>query len=191
MAHRRSKRVLLVACIAGSASCAHGQVSAIAENPAIDMPAYLAASHDAAILRETHRLTEDDFIRLSRAPGVIILDARSREKFSELHVAGAINIPFSDIAVGTLRDAIPDKSTVVLIYCNNNFVNAPSAFPSKLPAASLNLATYVALYTYGYRNVYELGPIIDIAEARLDFDPPADAGPRARDAARAGSIRAP
>ena len=47
---------------------------------------------------------------------------------------------------------------------------APEPFPSKLPSASLNISTYIALYDYGYRNVYELGPLIDIGASRLEFE---------------------
>ena len=36
--------------------------------------------------------------------------------------------------------------------------------------ASLNLSTYIALYTYGYDNVYELGPLVDIHASKLAFD---------------------
>jgi hypothetical protein len=39
-----------------------------------------------------------------------------------------------------------------------------------LPPASLNLSTYVALYTYGYRNIYELAPLIDIKASKLKFE---------------------
>jgi hypothetical protein len=40
-----------------------------------------------------------------------------------------------------------------------------------LPAASLNLSTFIALYTYGYRNVWELaGPPIDPARSLLTFE---------------------
>ena len=74
----------------------------------------------------------------------------------------------------SLRALIPDKSTRILIYCNNNFRNAQGPFPSKLPVASLNLSTYTALYAYGYRNVYELGPLIDIRTTRLPFEPAAN-----------------
>jgi hypothetical protein len=58
----------------------------------------------------------------------------------------------------------------VLIYCNNNFRNAEGPFPSKLPNASLNLSTYIALYSYRYRNIYELGPLIDIKASRLELE---------------------
>ena len=39
----------------------------------------------------------------------------------------------------------------------------------KAVASALNLSTYVALHTYGYRNVYELGPVIDVASAKVAF----------------------
>ena len=107
---------------------------------------------------------------MSREPRTIVLDARSRERFDELHIKGAINLSFPDIAVDSLHAAIPDKATRILIYCNNNFLGALSAFPTKLPAASLNLSTYVALYSYGYRNVYELAPLVDIKASKLHFE---------------------
>ncbi|MGH8690297.1 MAG: hypothetical protein ACREUS_04630 [Burkholderiales bacterium] len=87
-------------------------------NPAIDMEGYLRVSREAAAHRETRRVSEEEFIRMSREPGTVILDARSREKIAR---------------------------------------------------ASLNLSTYIALYSYGYRNVYELGPLIDIKASKLEF----------------------
>jgi Rhodanese-like domain len=139
------------------------------ENPAIDMEGYLAVSMAAAKHRQTRRLSEAEFIRMSREPGTIVLDARSRQKFDELHIKGALNLSFPDIAVASLESAIPDRSTRVLIYCNNNFRDAEGPFPSKLPSASLNLSTYIALYNYGYRNVYELAPLLDIETSTLEF----------------------
>jgi rhodanese-like protein len=138
-------------------------------NPAIDMPGYLAMAKEAAVSRESHRVSEEEFIRMSGEPDTIVLDARSRAKFDELHIRGAVNLSFPDITVDSLKQTIPDRNTRILIYCNNNFTNAPGPFPSKLPSASLNLSTYIALYTYGYRNVYELAPLIDIRTSRLDF----------------------
>jgi hypothetical protein len=138
-------------------------------NPAIDMEGYLSVSLKAAKHRETRRLAEEDFIRIGRESGTVILDARSREKYDELHIRGAINLSFPDIAVDSLRRTIPDKNTRILIYCNNNFLGAEGPFPKKLPTASLNLSTYIALYNYGYRNVHELGPLIDMKTSKLDF----------------------
>lgn len=140
-------------------------------NPAIDMEGYLQVSRAAAKHRQTRRISEDDFIRMSREPGTIILDARSREKYDLLHIKGAIHLSFPDITVDSLKQTLPDKSARILIYCNNNFVNAEEPFPTKLPSASLNLTTYIALYNYGYRNIYELAPQIDPKQSKLPFEP--------------------
>lgn len=136
-------------------------------NPAIDMPGYLQVAREAAAHRATRRVSEEEFIRMSREPGTIVLDARSREKYDELHVKGALNLPFPDLAIESLQAAIPDKATRILIYCNNNFAGDESAFPRKLASASLNLSTYAALYDYGYRNVYELAPLLDVRTAKV------------------------
>jgi phage shock protein E len=138
-------------------------------NPAIDMDGYLRVSREAAEHRETRRVSEAEFIRMSREPGTVILDARSRERFDELHVKGALNLSFPDIAIDSLAVALPDKNTRILIYCNNNFANAEGPFPVKTARASLNLSTYIALYSYGYRNVYELAPLIDLKASKLPF----------------------
>jgi PDZ domain-containing secreted protein len=139
-------------------------------NPSIDMNGYLSVSVEAARHREARRISEEEFIRMSREPGTIILDARSRELYQVLHVKGAINLSFPDIAVDSLKSTIPDKNTRILIYCNNNFLGAPFPFPTKIPTASLNLSTFIALYNYGYKNVYELGPRIPIESAKLEFE---------------------
>ena len=141
----------------------HPQIS----NPAIDMEGFLATSLAAAQHRATRRLTEDAFLRMAAEPATVVLDARSKEMYDLLHVKGAINLSFPDITVESLERLIPDKSTRVLIYCNNNFTGANEAFPSKLPRASLTLSTYVSLYTYGYRNVFELGPLLDARATQL------------------------
>ena len=120
-------------------------------------------------LRSGHRVSEQQFIRMARVSGTVILDARSAEKFSLLHVKGAKNLSLPDITADELAKVIPSKDTRVLIYCNNNFLNQPQAFPSKLPSASLNIHTINVLFAYGYTNVYELGPLIDINKARLEF----------------------
>ena len=93
------------------------------------------------------------------------------KKFDELHIRGAINLTFPDITIDSLREVIPDRNTCILIYCNNNFTNAPGPFPSKRSNASLNLSTFIALYSYGYRNIYELGPLIDIRTSEAAVRP--------------------
>ena len=138
-------------------------------NPAIDMKGFLKLTREAAKHRESRRLTEDQFIAMAKESGVVILDARSKQKFDELHIAGAVNLSFPDITVDSLATLFPDKNQKILIYCNNNFVNEEQAFPRKIATASLNLSTYISLYTYGYRNVYELGPLLDVKTTKLEL----------------------
>lgn len=139
-------------------------------NPAIDMPGYLRISEEAASVRRACRVSEEEFQRIAKQPGAVILDARSSEKYRELHVRGAVNLSFPDFTAANLQRVIPSFDTPVLIYCNNNFTGAEGPFPGKMATASLNLSTYIALYTYGYRNVYELGPLVDVRESKLEFE---------------------
>lgn len=136
-------------------------------NDAIDMEGFLSVANQAAVHRAPRRVTEDEFLEMSRQPGVVILDARSREMFDLLHVEGAINLPFPDIDIESLATILPEKNTPILIYCNNNFENEERAMRRKMAPASLNLSTYVSLYTYGYRNIYELGPRKDARDSKL------------------------
>ena len=166
MKYRLFLLTLTILCLLPTANA---QNKAGIKNPAIDMEGYLKVSGEAAKHRAERRLSEKDFIRMSREPGTVILDARSKQKFDELHIKGAMNLSFPDIAVESLKQAFPDKNARILIYCNNNFQGEESAFPTKMPTASLNLSTYIALYTYGYLNVYELGPLIDVRNSKLEL----------------------
>src|ERR1700694_3994493 len=141
-------------CVVAAMPCALAAETSPADNPAIDIHGYLRIANEASTHRESHRLSEAEFIRMSKEPGTIVLDARSSQKYDEMHVKGAINLSFPDIAIESLERTLPDKNTRILIHCNNNFQNAPGPFPSKLPSASLNIATYIALHDDGYRNVY-------------------------------------
>ncbi len=107
---------------------------------------------------------------MASQPETVVFDARSDAKFAMLHVKGAKHLSLPDITAAELARIIPDKATRILIYCNNNFENEPKSLPSKMPAASLNLYTFNTLYSYGYENVYELGPLIDIKWSLLTFE---------------------
>lgn len=165
-------------------------------NPIIDYPAFEWSVGAAGRLRETRRLTEEEFLRKAAEPGTVILDARSREKFEGLHIKGAVNLSLSDITAEELARIIPSKDTCVLIYCNNNFEDLSADSPTKakgvdygekgfvvfrkggdssrlLPrkaeSAALNLYTFNMLFAYGYTNVYELGPLIELQKSKLPF----------------------
>ncbi len=119
--------------------------------------------------RETHRLTESDFLAQMTAPGVVVLDARSAAMYQLHHIDGAVNLPFTDFTADSLAKVLPAKDTKILIYCNNNFLGDRVALMSKAPSASLNLSTYTSLKSYGYTSIYELGPLLDVKTTKIPF----------------------
>ena len=144
---------------------------------------------------ETHRAERlidfDTFLKMSKEPGVIILDSRSDFRFERLHIAGARHLSFPDFTQDALSKVIPSFDTTILIYCNNNFEGNQTDFPSKIAAPmsapqdgvgrqidaqakplmmALNIPTYVNLYGYGYRNVYELHELVDVKDPRVTFE---------------------
>lgn len=138
-----------------------------AANPLIDYAAFERIVVDAGPQRESRRLDEADFLAAMREPGVVLLDARSADRYAQLHVEGAVNLPFTDFTAESLAAILPRPDTRVLIYCNNNFTGSPRAFATKAPAASLNLSTWAALRAYGYGNVWELGPLVSVDDTQL------------------------
>jgi hypothetical protein len=139
------------------------------KNPLIDYEAYRTIAREVAPVREQRRLTEAQFAAMAAEKGTIVLDARSPDKFALLHLAGAVNLPFTDFTAEALAKVIPAKDTRVLIYCNNNFRGAPVEFAEKWDKASLNISTYVTLTAYGYTKIYELGPLLDVKTTKLVF----------------------
>ena len=139
-------------------------------NELIDYPKYLRIAREVQPIRAKRRLTEEQFAAMAAEPGTVVLDARSADKFRMRHIKGAVSLPFTDFTERSLAKALPEKTVRVLIYCNNNFRGAPVSLESKAVPASLNISTYIALATYGYTNVYELGPLLDVKTTKLPFD---------------------
>lgn len=136
-------------------------------NRLIDYPKFLQVANEVSQYREQRRVTEEEFLKMAAEPETLILDARSPDKYALVHVAGAENLSLTDFTAEELAKRIPDPTTRILIYCNNNFENEPIAFASKMAPTSLNLYTFNSLYHYGYRNVYELGPLVNIQKTKL------------------------
>ncbi len=161
---------------------------------------------------ETHRASRlidlNTFLKMSKEKGVIIFDSRSDFRFDRIHLKGAKHLAFTDFTQDNLRKVIPTFETTILIYCNNNFdgnqtdfaskVALPRPKPDKAVATqfasqakplmmALNTPTYVNLYGYGYRNVYELHELVNVNDRRIAFEgtivgpkPPAVAPPVAK-----------
>jgi rhodanese-related sulfurtransferase len=144
---------------------------------------------------EAHRASRlidlNTFLKMSKEPGVIIFDSRSDFRFDRIHVKGAKHLAFTDFTQANLAKVIPSFETTILIYCNNNFDGNQKDFASKvaLPRPkpdqavasqiaaqakplmmALNIPTYINLYGYGYRNVYELHELVKVTDRRITFE---------------------
>lgn len=132
--------------------------------------------------REKRLVSLDAFLKLSSEKDVVVLDTRSDEMYNRKHIKDAVHLNFSDFTQENLAKVIPALQTKVLIYCNNNFNGDQRNFATKavVPAAAskklkpltlaLNIPTYINLYGYGYRNVYELSELVDINDPRLKLE---------------------
>jgi hypothetical protein len=147
-------------------------------NPLIDYRRFQQIARETEPLRENRRVTEAQLAALAAEPGTVVLDARSADKFALRHIRGAVSLPFTDFTAEALARMIPTKATRVLIYCNNNFLGAPKSLAPKVASASLNISTYIALATYGYTNVFELGPLLDVTTTKLQFEGTEVTGPK-------------
>ncbi len=141
----------------------------------------------------------ETFLKESKKSGSVILDTRSKAMYDLKHVKGAIHLNFSDFTQAELDKLFARyaaKNTHIFIYCNNNFYDSlleslrfqDPAFASKSaapvnikPTASktnynqqktlaLNIPTYINLYGYGYKNVYELNEFIDVRSSKIAFE---------------------
>ena len=139
-------------------------------NRFIDAPGFEQDVGASLNLRAARRIMPDTFAKMMNDPDTVVLDARSLEKFSQMHIKGSRHLDFTEFTADTLAAVIPSKNTKILIYCNNNIENEERAFPTKAFRAALNLSTFASLYSYGYKNVYELGPVIDPASSAIPFE---------------------
>lgn len=70
------------------------------------------------------------------------------------HIEGASELSFRDTSIESLARLLPDENTTILICCNNTFTVEQREL-------------FVSLYDYGYRNVYELAPLLDVGTTKL------------------------
>jgi len=132
----------------------------------IDYAGFRGLTGEVERYRADRLISFDEFQRMARESNTIVLDARSADAFAEGHIAGAVNLPFTDFTDQSLRETLRHPNVRILIYCNNNFSNNAEPVVLKRVQLALNIQTFINLYGYGYRNVYELGDVID-------FDDPA------------------
>jgi hypothetical protein len=130
-------------------------------NPQIDYLGFLELAGKVGEYREERRLPWAEFAARARAEGALLLDARSERAFAAGHLKGAINLPLPDFTAERLAEVLgPDRDRPVYIYCNNNFADDRPPVVTKKIQLALNIPTFINLYGYGYRNVWELGDVI-------------------------------
>lgn len=184
-------------------------------SPFVNFDDYLRLAQEVKEYRKDRLVTLDEFNQKAQQPNVVILDTRSDSMYAAKHVKGAIHLNFSDFTQDNLDRLIPDPNTVILIYCNNNFLQShltripdqyfatkmsrpvvayipykrkasskwastrltfdslpePVDVPTEQPITlALNIPTFINLYGYGRRNVYELGELVYLTDPRLQLE---------------------
>ncbi|MBK7144270.1 MAG: rhodanese-like domain-containing protein [Xanthomonadales bacterium] len=170
-------------------SCAAAATERAYPPAKVDFDAFQQLVAEVEPHRRERLVDLDTFLRMSREPGVVVLDTRSTYRYDRIHLQGARHLGFSDFTQDRLGEVIPSLDSTVLIYCNNNFDGNPVDFPTKvaLPVRTvtpgvqmrvqekplmlaLNVPTYITLYGYGYRNVYELDELVQVTDPRIRFE---------------------
>ncbi|MFT3682898.1 MAG: rhodanese-like domain-containing protein [Ferruginibacter sp.] len=185
------KKIQLLFCLIAGSLGATAQTSAEiaikSQRPSamVDFDAYEKLSKEVKAYRKDRLVSLETFLQYAKDKNTIILDTRSAEMYKRKHIKGAINLNFSDFAQDRLRQVIGAGNKRILIYCNNNFAPDfdPVSFVSKsaLPVPklkfktksltlALNIPTFINLYGYGYRNIYELADLISFPEAFVAFE---------------------
>ena len=83
---------------------------------------------------------------MEEQPDAVILDVREQDEYDAGHIPGAVLLPVGTINEETAASAIPEKDTVVLVYCRSG---------NRSKTASQALADL------GYTRIYEFGGIKD------------------------------
>ena len=147
----------------------------------VDFDAFEKLTVEVKNYRKDRLINWFTFEKFSKNENTIILDTRSKEMYDKKHIKGAIHLNFSDFTQENLAKLIPSFNTRVLIYCNNNIANDPVFFPSKMSlpkkdiqpktiSLALNIPTFINLYGYGYKNVYELSELISTRNQKITFE---------------------
>lgn len=83
---------------------------------------------------------------MEEQPDAVILDVREQDEYDAGHIPSAVLLPVGTVNEETAASAIPEKDTVVLVYCRSG---------NRSKTASQALADL------GYTQIYEFGGIKD------------------------------
>ena len=131
----------------------------------VDFPGFTTLASEVQPYRASRMVSLEAFHAMATEAGTLILDARSESAYRRGHIGGAVNLPLTDFTAARLAEVIgPDRNRRILIYCNNNFSDNVDPVPLKAITLALNIQTFVNLYGYGYRNIYELSDSVPMAD---------------------------
>ncbi len=158
----------------------------------VDFDRFLELANEVRDHRASRMVSLEEFNTMANEENTVILDTRSKAMYDAKHIKGAIHLNFADFTQKNLARLISDTNTRILIYCNNNILDDQIYFPTKsispfereemmlraLPNApkefpltmALNVPTYINLYGYGYKNVYELADLISIYYTNMQLE---------------------
>jgi len=164
-----SRALLMALAMLSLAPAAFAKEARPTTQAQVDYPAFASLTDDVAAYRQSRLITLEQFQAMARDGNTLILDARSPAAYARGHIEGAVNVSFTDFTAQYLREQIGDPNRRILIYCNNNFANNAAPVVLKSAPLALNIPTFINLYGYGYRNVYELGDVIDFNDPTVHW----------------------
>ena len=147
----------------------------------VDFDVFETLTKEVKEYRKNRLVSLATFLSYAKEKNTIMLDTRSTEMYNRKHVKGAIHLDFSDFTEANLRSLIPSADTRILIYCNNNFSDDRFRFatksiapkisgPTKEITLALNIPTFINLYGYGFKNVYELADLVSVRDPSIQFE---------------------
>ena len=154
----------------------------------VDFDVFDQVTAEAKAHRKDRLIWFEEFVKASKESNTIILDTRSKAMYDRMHIKGAVHLNFSDFNIQSLARVIPSYDTKILIYCNNNFKQEPlfvqpfvtksmpvrpigrSPLQGPPQTLALNIPTYINLYGYGYKNVYELAELVSTDHLLLELE---------------------
>ncbi len=139
-------------------------------SPLIDFSGYVGLTSEVRDYRATRLIPLARFTEMARETDVLVIDARSETAFKQGHINGAVNLPLPDFTAESLAAVIgANMDRPILIYCNNNFTNNRRPVITKSFQLALNIQTFINLYGYGYKNVWELGDAVDMDDPKVNW----------------------
>ena len=101
-----------------------------------------AASSDAY-----QKISQEEAKEMMDAGEVLILDVREQDEYDSGHIPGAVLLPVGSIDEASAAAVIPEKETVVLVYCR-------SGNRSKTAAKALAELGYTGIHEFGGINTW-------------------------------------